>query len=230
MKRTFFLLMVLLLTVLCPELAKAQKEKWAGEKYKVFLTCLIEHNDYDGAKIELEKLSEQGDDQARCCLAAMLCFGEKNDRDYAKALELLKESASNNYERAEYLLGAFGSLEKSREVLRLLTGDDSMDETADDGFWKQCFKYSSSEINTFKDAFYWFHMKDGDWGYRDIMYYSAVQYLNGSFGVVDAKKAIKWLNRSKDLGSPEAKKLLEQIKEEIRNHLMNELNNQNGKE
>ena len=36
-------------------------------------------------------------------------------------------------------------------------------------------------------------MEDGDWGYKDIMYYSAVQYLNGSFGVVDAKKAIKWL-------------------------------------
>ena len=221
MKRTFFLLFVLLGAILWPELAKAQKEKWADEKYEAFLTCLIEQNNYDGAKTELKKLSEQGDAQASCCLGAMLCFGEKNDRDYAKALELLKESASKNYERAEYLLGAFGSMEKSREFLRALTGDDSALEEADNGFWKQCFKYSNSEVVTFKDAFYWFLMKDGDWGYRDIMYYSAVQYLNGSYGVVDAKKAIKWLKRSKDLGSPEAEKLLEQIKEEIRKHLNN---------
>lgn len=212
MKRTFIMLIILLFVVMSPEIAKAQIEKWTDEKYAVFLTCLIEQNNYDGAKRQLEKLSGQGDNQASCCLAAMLCFGEKNDRDYVRALELLKESASNDYERAEYLLGSFGSLEKSREVMRLITGDDSAIEMADDSFWEQCFKHSNSEVITFKDAFYWFLMEDGDWGYRDIMYYSAVQYLNGSFGVVDVEKAIKWLNRSKDLGSDEAARLLEQIK------------------
>lgn len=221
MKRSILLSIVLLCVVLYPQLAKAQIEKWADVKYEAFLTCLIEQNNYDGAKAELEKLSEQGDDQASCCLGAMLCFGEKNDRDYGKALELLRKSANDNYERAEYLLGSFGSLERSREFLHLMSGDDSFEEVADDGFWKQCFKYSSSEVASFKDAFNWFLLKDGHWGYKDIMYYSAVQYLNGSYGVVDAKKAIKWLNRSKDLGSPEAEKLLEQIKEEIKNHLKN---------
>jgi TPR repeat protein len=221
MKRSILLSIALLIAVLYPQLTKAQIEKWADEKYEVFLERLIEQNNYDGAKAELEKLSEQGDDQASCCLAAMLCFGEKNDRDYAKALELLKKAASNNYERAEYLLGGFGSLEMSRDFMRAITGDDSFIEEADNGFWKQCFKHSNSEVVTFKDAFYWFLMKDGDWGYRDIMYYSAVQYLNGSYGVVDAKKALKWLNRSKDLGSPEAAQLLEQINEEIRKHSSN---------
>ena len=62
MKRTFFLSIVIIFAVLCPESAKAQKERWASEKYKVFLTCLIEQNDYDGVKSELEKLSRQGDD------------------------------------------------------------------------------------------------------------------------------------------------------------------------
>lgn len=219
MKRSIILSIALLIAVLYPQLTNAQIEKWADEKYVVFLERLIEQNNYDGAKAELEKLSEQGDDQASCCLAAMLCFGEKNDRDYAQALELLKKAASNNYERAEYLLGAFGSMERSREFLRAITGDDSAIEEADNGFWKQCFKHSNSEVLSFKDAFYWFLMKDGDWGYRDIMYYSAVQYLNGSYGIVDIKKAIKWLNRSKDLGSPEAAELLEQIEEEIRKHL-----------
>lgn len=221
MNHSIILSIVLLFAVMYPQLAKAQKEKWADKKYEAFLTCLIEQNNYDGAKAELEKLSEQGDIQASCCLGAMLCFGEKNDRDYAKALELLKKSASMNYERAEYLLGTFGSMERSREFLRALTGDDSAIEEADNGFWKQCFKHSNSEVVTFKDAFYWFLMKDGNWGYRDIMYYSAVQYLNGSYGVVDAKKAIKWLNRSKDLGSNEAAQLLEQINEIIRKHSTN---------
>lgn len=215
MKRSIILSIVFLFAAMYPKITKAQMEKWADEKYKVFLECLVKQNDYDGAKAELEKLSEEGDVQAGCCLGAMLCFGEKKDRNYAKALELLKKSASKNYERAEYLLGAFGSMEKSREFLRVLMGDDSMNDAADDNFWKQCFKHSNSEIVTFKDAFYWFLMNDGNWGYRDIMYYSAVQYLNGSYGIVDIKKAIKWLNRSKDLGSPEAAKLLEQIEEEI---------------
>ena len=221
MKRSIILSIVFLFAVMYSQLTQAQIEKWADEKYKVFLELLIEQNDYDGAKAELEKLSEQGDTQAGCCLGAMLCFGEKEDRDYVRALDLLKKSASKNYERAEYLLGAFGSMEKSREFLRALIGDDSMNDTADNNFWKQCFKHSNSEVVTFKDAFYWFLMKDGDWGYRDIMYYSAVQYLNGSYGVVDAKKALKWLNRSKDLGSPEAAQLLEQINEEIRKHSSN---------
>ena len=109
-------------------------------------------------------------------------------------------------------------MERSREFLRAITGDDSMNDIADDNFWKQCFKYSNSEIVTFKDAFNWFLMKDGNWGYRDIMYYSAVQYLNGSYGVVDVQKAIKWLNRSKDLGNPDAEELLEQLNEAIRKH------------
>jgi len=219
MKRLFMLSIVLLFALLCPELVKAQIDKWVDEKYETFLICIIEQNNYNGAKAELEKLSEQGDAQASCCLGAMLCFGEKNDRDYAKALELLKEAAFKNYERAEYLLGAFGSMEKAREYVRAVTGDDSMNDVEDDNFWKQCFKYSNSEIVTFQDAFYWFFMKDGNWGYKDNMYYSVVQYLNGSYGVVDLNKAVKWLNRSKDLGSPEAAKLLEQIKEEIRKHL-----------
>jgi TPR repeat protein len=221
MKRTIILSVVILFALLSPGLAKAQMAKWAGEKYETFLTCLLKENNYECAKAELEKLSEQGDAQASCCLGAMLCFGEKNDRDYTKALELLKESALKNYERAEYLLGAFGSMERSRDFLKAITGDDSMSDTADDNFWKQCFKHSNSEIVTFKDAFYWFLMKDGDWGYRDIMYYSAVQYLNGSYGVIDANKAIKWLNRSKNLGSPEAERLLEQIKEEVRKRSSN---------
>lgn len=218
MKHTFISI-ILLFAVLFPETVKAQLDNWTDEKYEEFLTCLIEQNNYDGAKIQLEKLSEQGDDQARCCLAAMLCFGQKNDRDYARALELLKESEANNYERAEYLLGGFGSLERARDFMRAITGDDSAIEMADDGFWKQCFKHSNSDVVTFKDAFYWFLMEDGDWGYRDIMYYSAVQYLNGSYGVVNVKKAIKWLNRSKDLGNPEAAELLELINEEIKKHL-----------
>lgn len=226
MKRTFVLLFILLFAAMHPIIAKAQIDNWGDEKYEVFLTCLIKNNDYDGAKIELEKLSKLGDDQASCCLAAMLCFGEKNDRDYSKALELLKESASNNYERAEYLLGSFGSLEMARDFMRAIIGDDSAVEMADDGFWKQCFKHSNSEVVSFKDAFFWFLMEDGDWGYKDIMYYSALQYLNGSYGVVDVKKAIKWLNRSKDLGSDEAARLLKQIEEEITRRLMEDINNQ----
>ena len=160
MKRIIFII-IFLFAIISPKITKAQIDKWTDEKYEVFLTCLLEQNDYNCAKAELEKLSEQGDAQASCCLAAMLCFGEKNDRDYVKALELLKKSASDNYERAEYLLGCFGSLEMSRDFMRTIIGDDSAIETVDDGFWKQCFKYSDSEVVTFKDAFYWFFMKDG---------------------------------------------------------------------
>ena len=98
MKRSFILSILFLFALLTPEIAKAQIEKWADGKYGVFLTCLLEKNNYDDAKAELEKLSEQGDAQARCCLGAMLCFGEKEDRDYARALELLKQAASSNYE------------------------------------------------------------------------------------------------------------------------------------
>lgn len=209
--------LIILFFVFGIENISAQISKWADEKYVNFLTCLNVNDDYYGAKAELIRLSEQGDSQAKCCLATMLCFGEKNDRNYEKALELLKESAEDDYERSEYLLGSFGSLEKSHEVMRMITGDDSMTDTADDGFWKQCFKVSRAEVETFKDVFKWFLMDDGDWGYRDIMYFSAVQYLNGSYGLTDVKKALKWLSRSKELGSDEAARLFDKIIEILSN-------------
>ena len=216
MKSKFIVVFVTLMCIINTDNVMAQIAKWADDKYVKFLECLNVYNDYDGAKAELISLSEQGDSQARCCLATMLCFGERNDRDYSQALDLLIKSANDNYERAEYLLGCFGSLERSREVVRLIIGDDSMEEEADNGFWAQCFKSSNFEVKTFQDAFNWFLMKDGYWGYKDIMYYSGLQYLNGSYGVVDVQKALKWLGKSKELGSKEAEELLDQI-----NSLMN---------
>lgn len=211
------LILVVALWAFSIENAFAQKTKWFNDKYHGVIEYLYNLDDYDGAKAELIRLSNQGDPQAKCCLAAMLCFGEKNDRDYEKALQLLKESASENFERSEYLLGSFGSLEKSRGFMRIITGDDSMSDVADDSFWKQCFKATKGEVESFKDAFKWFLLEDGSWGYQDIMYFSGVQYLNGSYGITDVDKAIKWLNRSKELGCADASRLLERIMEIINN-------------
>ena len=217
MKTRFIVSVLGVLTFFLPVSVCAQPESWITEKYSTFIELLLEHNDYDGAKKELVMLSEQGDPQASCCLAVMLCFGEQGDRDYYTALELLLKSAETGYERAEYLLGGFGSMERSRQFWRLIVGDDSMQDEADTSFWQQCFKVTNSDVTTFQDAFMWFLVDDDVWGYQDIMYYSAVQYLNGSYGVVDVAKAIKWLKRSSALGSEDAIELLAAIKEMLFN-------------
>lgn len=226
MKTKLILSFLGLITIFIPESVFAQPDSWSSEKYSSFVELLLGKSDYDGAKKELEKLSEQGDAQASCCLAVMLCFGEQNDRDYYTALNLLLKSAEDGYERAEYLLGSFGSMELARKFLRLAIGDDSMQEKADNSFWQQCFKVGNSDVTKFQDVFMWFLVDDDVWGYPDIMYYSAVQYMNGSYGVVDIGKAIKWLKRSSDLGNEDAIELLGEITDMLFN--VKELNNTSG--
>ena len=64
---------------------------------------------------------------------------------------------------------------------------------------------------SYKDAFEWFYLKDGNWGYRDIMYYAAVEFLDDSSAVYNVEKGLKWLKKSAALKYDEAIKLLQRI-------------------
>lgn len=185
---------------------------WHQDKYIEAITS-IENEDYTNAISCLLPLTTSGDAPSQCVLAALYLYGADGNQDYTSALELLVASAKQGFERAEYMLGCFGSLAKSREfAIKILGADESSID--DSAFWKQMFLngYVSS-IQSFKDAFNWFYMLDGTWGYRDIMYFSAISFLNGQYGIKDEGIGMKWLKKSADLDYEDAKQLLEELNE-----------------
>jgi len=184
------------------------KKEWQDPKYKDVLNG-ISNEDYEMVLELLTELSDAGDSKSLCVLATMYCFPAGTTRDYAKAYALLKQAALQDNERAEYLLGAFGSLYRMRQAFGLLF-DVVVPGNSDDSFWKQCFK-GNKEVISYKDAFEWFYLKDGNWGYRDIMYYAAVEFLDDSSAVYNVEKGLKWLKKSAALKYDEAIKLLQRI-------------------
>lgn len=193
-----------------PSMTTEQKF-WHQDKYLEAVNA-IESEDYSSARSSLLILATAGDAPAQCALAALYLYGADGSRDYTSALNLLVEAAKQDYERAEYMLGCFGSLAKSHEFSLFLGVDESsIDDT---NFWKQMFLSDSfSSIESFKDAFNWFYLSDGSWGYRDIMYFSAVSFLNGQYGITDKRKGIKWLKKSAQLGYADAQRMLNEISE-----------------
>jgi len=188
--------------------SNAQLMEWQETKYEEVLQGLLEEN-YEQVFNSFTILAATGDPKSQCALATMYCFPAGTTRDYAAAYNLLKKAALQDYERAEYLLGSFGSLDRMRqgEVYQLLGITDF--SVIDDNFWQQCFK-AEKEIQSYKDAFEWFYMKDGHWGYRDIMYYAALVFLDDSSELYNKEKGLKWLRRSAELDYPDARRLLEQ--------------------
>jgi len=186
---------------------KSSPKEWQGSKYEAVLKSIADE-DFDNAFLQFTELAAQGDSKSLCVLATMYCFPSGTTRDYAKAYSLLKQATLQDNERAEYLLGAFGSLYKSKQTFELF--GVPAPQSADDGFWKQCFK-GAKDVLSFKDAFEWFYMKDGNWGYRDIMYYAAVEFLDESSEVYNVEKGMKWLKKSADLKYGDAIKLLQRL-------------------
>lgn len=187
-----------------------QMMEWQAPQYESVLQGILEEN-YSDVFNSLTILAASGDAKAQCALATMYCLPAGTTRDYASAYNLLKDAALQNYERAEYLLGAFGSLNRSRqgEIAKLLGIDDFT--IMDDHFWKQCFKNTENAIDSYKDAFEWFYMRDGNWGYRDIMYYAALVFLDKDSELYNEEKGLKWLKRSAELDYIDATRLLEKI-------------------
>lgn len=188
-----------------------QMMEWQEPKYEEVLQGILEE-DYEKVFNSLTILASTNDNKSLCALATMYCFPSGTTRDYTTAYNLLKKAAFQNYERAEYLLGAFGSLNRMRqgELYKMLGIDDF--DIIDDDFWKQCFKVDK-EIHSYKDAFEWLYMKDGYWGYRDIMYYAAIVFLDESSELYNKTKGLKWLQRSAKLKYDDAINLLKKYEE-----------------
>jgi hypothetical protein len=111
------------------------------------------------------------------------------------------------------------------EVYKMLGIDDF--DIIDDGFWKQCFKVDK-EVHSYKDAFEWFYMQDGNWGYRDIMYYAAAVFLDESSELYNKTKGLKWLQRSAKLKYDDAINLLKKYEEWKQNGWTKQEANENG--
>lgn len=189
--------------------SNVQMMGWQKPEYETVLCGLWEEN-YGQVFNSLMVLAKAGDSKSQCALATMYCFPAGTERDYTAAYNWLKIAALQDYERAEYLLGALGSLYKTREgeLSQILGFTDALN--VDDSFWEQCFQ-AKKIIKSYKDAFEWFYLKDGHWGYRDIMYYAALVFLDESSDLYNKEKGMKWLRKSADLDYRDALLLLEQL-------------------
>ena len=177
----------------------------------------ISSEEYDNAFNEATILSASGDAQVQCVLAAMYLCGVATYRNYESAQELLVKAAEQGHKRGEYMLGGFGSLKKQHEFMKALLGDEADgNETDDNIFWYQMMSTGTKPDN-FKDAFNWFLLKDGEWGYRDIMFYAGIELIKGTYGYQNQENGLKWIVKSAQLGYGEAIELIEQLKKASEN-------------
>ena len=185
-------------------------KEWSDTKY-ANLICLIESENYDDAFNAATMLAAMGDAQAQCVLATMYMCEVGTLRNYESAQELLAQAAAQGYKRGEYMLGGFGSLEKSHEFMKTLVGEDEeLLYANDNNFWYQMLS-TDMKPETFKDAFKWFYLEDGKWGYRDIMYYAGIVIIRGDYGYKNEENGLQWIIQSARLGYNDAIKLLQAI-------------------
>lgn len=190
--------------------------EWQNAKYKELIKA-ISSEEYDNAFNEATILSASGDAQVQCVLAAMYLCGVATYRNYESAQELLVKAAEQGHKRGEYMLGGFGSLKKQHEFMKALLGDEADgNETDDNIFWYQMMSTGTKPDN-FKDAFNWFLLKDGEWGYRDIMFYAGIELIKGTYGYQNQENGLKWIVKSAQLGYGEAIELIEQLKKASEN-------------
>ena len=188
-----------------------QMRAWADPKYERVINAYLDEDEkklYEALCI----LSIKGDAMAQCATAALLIYGSGVKRDYAAAKELLASSAKSGYKRAEYLLGAFGSLNRYRkgEVVKLWGLDPKayLEQVGEDPFWRSCFMTKRLDDSNGIDVFRWFFVPDGGWGYRDIMYYAALVFLDKESPLYNQSVGMRWLKKSADLEYPDAEQLL----------------------
>jgi TPR repeat protein len=187
-------------------------KEWSDSKYKSMIEA-INSEKYEEAFVEATTLAATGDAPGQCVLASMFMTGTGTYRNYEAAQELLAKAAKQGYERGEYLMGGFGSLEKQHDFMKTLLEEDTADvDVHDNNFWFQMLSTETKPDN-FKDAFKWFYLEDGEWGYRDIMYYAGTSLIKGSYGFQNKEKGLNWIIRSAKLGYNEAIELLNQLTE-----------------
>ena len=185
-------------------------KEWSDTKY-ANLISLIESENYDDAFNAATMLAAMGDAQAQCVLATMYMCEVGTLRNYESAQELLAQAAAQGYKRGEYMLGGFGSLEKSHEFMKTLVGEDEeLLYANDNNFWYQMLS-TDMKPETFKDAFKWFYLEDGKWGYRDIMYYAGIVIIRGDYGYKNEENGLQWIIQSARLGYNDAIELLQAI-------------------
>lgn len=184
--------------------------EWSDSKY-FDLIQQIESENYDDAFNTATMIAAMGDAKAQCVLATMYMCEVGTLRNYESAQELLVQAAKQGYSRGEYMLGGFGSLEKSHEFMKMLVGDDVEQLYANDNsFWYQMLS-TESKPETYKEAFKWFFLQDGKWGYRDIMYYAGIVLIRGDYGYTNRENGLNWIIRSAQLDYPDAKALLQKL-------------------
>lgn len=182
-------------------------EEWQDVKYCDLLNY-IQDEDYEQAFIEASILAGSDDSKAQCVLASMFFYGAGTYRNYEAAQEQLAKAAYNGSRRAEYMMGGFGSLEQKHEFVKLITGVE--DTTDDVMFWNQMMATDTVPGN-YKEAFQWFFLKDGEWGYRDIMYYCGIALITGQYGYQNHEHGLEWIIESASMGYSEAINLLNRL-------------------
>jgi len=186
--------------------------EWSDAKY-VDLIKYIEAENYEDAYNVATMLAATDDAKAQCVLATMYMCEVGTIRNYESAQELLVQAAQQGYSRAEYMLGGFGSLEKSHEFTKMIVGDDEeLLYANDNNFWYQMLS-TETKPETYKEAFNWFYLDDGKWGYRDIMYYAGIVLIRGDYGYQNQERGLQWIIKSAKLGYDEALELLQKLKD-----------------
>ncbi len=197
------------LSIVTQAVTETIPEEWRDAKYTHLLSH-IQKEDYEEAFVEATILASQGDVKGQLVLASMFYYGAGTFRNYEAAQEQLVLAAKQGSDRAEYMMGGFGSLEKKHEFMKSITGEE--DTSDDNTFWNQMMATNQVPKN-YKEAFRWFFLADGEWGYRDIMYYCGIVMYTGAYGYQNEEHGLQWICRSALLGYSDAVKLIKKLLE-----------------
>ncbi len=188
----------------------AEESTWRNDaKYRPMIEA-IQKGDYETAYSLATFLSSAGDEKGTCMLAAMSMTASGVPLDYEVAISHLTDLASKGNLRAQYMLGGFGSVLKSRQFMKALMGEDYVPEN-DNSFWFQMMGTDGVACKTFSDTLEWFFAPLDDVAYRDIMFYAGLFCLNNQFDFSDPENGIMWLQKSAAQGYGDAIQLLEQL-------------------
>ena len=98
-------------------------EEWQNDKY-IELIKHIQTEEYDLAFADAFTLAQTYDEKGQIVLASMYLWGVGTNRNYEAAQKVLVTASEWGSERAEYMLGAFGSLEKRGKRCSLLEAEE----------------------------------------------------------------------------------------------------------
>lgn len=182
-------------------------EQSTGSDENVDLTNAIQSENYTEALALAQAKHLDGDILGTYTAAAMMICGDGCERDYHTAKQYLLPLAQVGDERAQYMLAGFHGLVKYQNFIKTMTPGLVID---DNGFWYGMMGCGYKSVD-FCGVYRWLVSPLQKFWWRDIMCDAGIMCLKSDFGLNQGENAVKWLQRSADLGYVPAQEIIKKF-------------------